>query len=98
MLYENKHFRNCKCLSLYLVNLIIFYLVLGDLLSKKASTTKLEKFFTNQVRDKLKEISTDMQIANSFNRINQKIQDRLNKLRNTKFEPKEDDLENDKEN
>ena len=73
--------------------------MLGDLLSKKASTTKLEKFFTKQVKDKLKEISLDLQIANSFNTINQKIQDRLNRLRNTKFEPsKEADLENDKEN
>merc|ERR1711908_11675 len=77
MLYENRHFNN----------------LLGDLLTKKASSTKLEKFFTNQVKEKLKEISLDLQIANSFNNINQRIQDRLNKLRNTKFEPKVEDLE-----
>jgi len=41
--------------------------VLGDLLSKKAATTKLEKFFAQQIREKLKEISLDHKIANSFN-------------------------------
>jgi hypothetical protein len=43
MLYQNQHFKN----------------LLGDLLSKKAATTKLEKFFAQQVRDQLKDISFD---------------------------------------
>ena len=41
MLFQNQHFRN----------------LLGDLLTKRASTAKLEKFFASQVKGKLDEIS-----------------------------------------
>jgi len=50
MLFGNVHFTN----------------LLGDLLTKRASTAKLETFFAAQVKDKLKEINTDLKIENTF--------------------------------
>lgn len=70
--------------------------MLGDLYAHKASNAKIEKLFAKQVKEKLREISLDLQIQSSFNAINQRIQDRLNRLKQTKFEIP--DIEEDKEN
>ena len=67
MLFTNKHFLN----------------LLGDHLVKRASSAKLEKFLAKQVSQKLSEISTDMQIEASLNSIQQRIKDRLARLKNT---------------
>lgn len=56
--------------------------MLGDLLSKKPATTKIEKFLANQVKAKLREIQLDRNIASSFETLNQKIEERLRRLRN----------------
>lgn len=63
-----------------------FVNLLGDLLGKKPATPKLEKFFAQQVREKLRELSLDRKIEDSFAALSQRIQDRLNRLQNTKFE------------
>ena len=57
MLFSEKHFTN----------------QLGDLLSKRASTAKLEKFFSTKVKEKLKEISLDLKIEASFSSLQDKI-------------------------
>ena len=41
MLYQQKNFLNCKSFFIFL----LFILVLGDILVKRPTTTKLEKFF-----------------------------------------------------
>lgn len=61
-------------------------LVLGDLLSRKPATNKVEKFLANQVKEKLREYQLDRKIEASFDQLNQRIQERLKRLRNTKFE------------
>lgn len=63
-------------------NHMFVLLVLGDLLSKKPATTKIEKFLANQVKAKLREIQLDRNIASSFETLNQKIEERLRRLRN----------------
>ena len=60
--------------------------VLGDLLSRKPATNKVEKFLANQVKEKLREYQLDRKIEASFDQLNQRIQERLKRLRNTKFE------------
>ena len=70
MLYQDKHFCN----------------LLGDILTKKPSTAKVERFLTQQVKQRLKEIQLDKKIEDSFASINSRIQERLERLRNTKFE------------
>ena len=72
--------------------------MLGDLLTKKPATTKVEKFLAHQVKEKLRELSLDKKIEASFQTLNQKIQDRLNRLRNTKFELPDDVEDLNKEN
>jgi hypothetical protein len=57
--------------------------VLGDLLTKKPATTKIEKFLANQVKAKLRELQLDRNIQASFETLNQKIADRLKRLKNT---------------
>ena len=56
MLYENQHFLNCKSTYIDLLMFLFFDVVLGDMLIKKPATLKLEKFFSNQVKGKLKEL------------------------------------------
>lgn len=41
MLYQNKHFLNRK----YNIKLINSFIVLGDMLTKRPATTKIERFF-----------------------------------------------------
>ena len=53
MLFSNTHFVN----------------LLGDLLTKRASSAKLEKFFANQVREKLKQLENDQSIESSLSNI-----------------------------
>ena len=53
-LFENQHFNNSK-LSILYFNLFLI-LVLGDLLSKKSATTKLERFFASKVKERLREL------------------------------------------
>ena len=60
--------------------------MLGDLLSKKPATTKIEKFLAQQVKAKLRELQLDRNIQASFETLNQKIADRLRRLKNTQFE------------
>ena len=74
MLFDNQHFRN----------------LLGDLLTKRASTAKLEKFFATQVKSKLAEISTELRIESTFNSLAQRMQARLDRLKNTQFNPQPD--------
>ena len=64
----------------------MLHLVLGDLLSRKPATNKVEKFLANQVKEKLREYQLDRKIEASFDQLNQRIQERLKRLRNTKFE------------
>ena len=71
---------------------------MGDLLTRKPATAKLEKFFGNQVKQKLKELNLDNKIQQSFNAINQRIQNRIQALRNTRFEVPDSINEQDKEN
>lgn len=40
--------------------------MLGDLLSKKSATTRLEKFFAQKVKERLREIKLDTGIQNAF--------------------------------
>jgi len=63
-----------------------FVNLLGDLLTQSRATSKIEKFFSNQVRNKLRERRTDAKINESFSDLNRRIQERLNRLKNTKFE------------
>lgn len=70
MLFQNRHFLN----------------MLGDLLSNKPASTKIEKFLAQQVKAKLRELQLDRNIQASFETLNQKIADRLRRLRNTQFE------------
>ena len=78
MLFNNAHFRN----------------LLGDLLTKRASTVKLEKFFANQVKEKLKELNTSRRIDDSLGGIQERIKARLARLQSTPFDFLEDDKEN----
>lgn len=59
--------------------------MLGDLLTYKPGTAKLEKFLAQQISEKLKELRTQMKIDETFSSLNQRIQQRLRKLRETKF-------------
>ena len=70
--------------------------MLGDLLTKKPATTKIEKFLANQVKARLRELQLDRNIQASFESLNQKIADRLRRLKNTQFELPDnmDDLNN----
>lgn len=72
--------------------------MLGDILSKKPATTRVEKFLAQQVKAKLRELQLDRKIDESFQNLNQKIQDRLNRLKNTKFELPDDIEDLNKEN
>lgn len=69
MLFGNQHFLN----------------LLGEVLTYKPGTSKLERFFVQQVRNKLNEMRTDMKIESAFSTLNQKIQARLNRLKETQF-------------
>ena len=53
MLFSEKHFIN----------------QLGDLISKRAATAKLEKFFSQKVKEKLKEIQLDLKIESTLDNI-----------------------------
>ena len=70
MLFANRHFIN----------------LLGDILTYKPGTSKLEKFFAQKVKEKLQEIRTNQKIDEAFTGINAKIQARLRRLRETKFD------------
>ena len=70
--------------------------MLGDLYARKASNAKIEKLLAQQVKDKLRDMSLDVKIQSSFDQINQRMQERLNRLKRTTFEIP--DQEEDKEN
>lgn len=71
MLFESRHFLNRKYpkSTKHFIQLFQKSLVLGDLLVKRPATSKLEKFFAQQIKEKLKELSLDQKIENSFNTI-----------------------------
>ena len=50
MLYEDSHFTD----------------MLGDLLTRKPGTTKLEKFLSKQVKERLRSISLDLKVQEHF--------------------------------
>ena len=72
MLYSNRHFLNCKFNLFSFINPLLF-IVLGDLLSKKPATTRVEKFLAQHVKEKLRELSLDKKIEASFESLSQKI-------------------------
>lgn len=49
------------------------FIVLGEMLTKRPATTKIERFFIQQVKLKLKEMSIDRQIEESFISLNKKM-------------------------
>ena len=54
-------------------------------MTKRVATTKLEKFFSSQVKLKLREAALDKGIQDCFQNINKRMQDRLNKIRETEL-------------
>jgi len=55
-------------------------LVLGDLLTKKPATKKVEQFMSSQISAKLDSLRLDAKIQKSFERINKRLQNRLDNL------------------
>jgi hypothetical protein len=55
--------------------------VLGDLLTKKPGTKKVENFFTVQINTKLESLRLDARIKKSFDAINSRFNNRMGQLR-----------------
>lgn len=54
--------------------------MLGDLLTKRPATKKVEAFFAVQVQQKVESITLDAKIQDSFSGLNARIQARMEKL------------------
>ena len=57
--------------------LYVLVLVLGDLLTKRPATKKVEQFMASQVQSKVDSMILDSKIQKQFEGINERIQARL---------------------
>ena len=57
--------------------LCVLVLVLGDLLTKRPATKKVEQFMASQVQSKVDSMILDSKIQKQFEGINERIQARL---------------------
>ena len=73
-MFADQHFNNSKSF------LVLMRLVLGDLLTKKPATKKFEQFMSSQISAKLDSLRLDAKIQKSFERINKRLQNRLDNL------------------
>jgi len=73
-MFADQHFNNSKSF------LVLMRLVLGDLLTKKPATKKVEQFMSSQISAKLDSLRLDAKIQKSFERINKRLQNRLDNL------------------
>ena len=73
-MFADQHFNNSKSF------LVLKRLVLGDLLTKKPATKKVEQFMSSQISAKLDSLRLDAKIQKSFERINKRLQNRLDNL------------------
>lgn len=61
--------------------------MLGDLLTKRPGAKRVDQFMSKQLQQKVDGMTLDAKIADSFNKMNERLNKRLNKLNNVEWIP-----------